>query len=259
MTLTFIKGQHWLDTPAAVSWNRAVAAGMPPNITSAGRSSDTQIRLFLENYTTDYNTSSRTDKKVWKGNTYWRRKVTTKGKATVSVAVPGTSRHEGGKAVDVPEPTRAWLHKNGAKYGWINPPWAKKKATFEPWHFEYDEAKDTSKTNTNTNTNTKTNTNTTTPPKESDMPLTKEDAALVASTLLGTVVGKNPATDKDMTFREAALIACNYGYYGWQKAVAIQAALTQLSLEEGISQEAIDARVASALNGATVTLNVDTN
>ena len=40
---------------------------------------------------------------------------------TPTVAKPGTSRHETGRAIDVPEPTRAWLHRTGAEYGWTNP------------------------------------------------------------------------------------------------------------------------------------------
>lgn len=49
-------------------------------------------------------------------------------------AVPGTSNHGEGLAIDVPEPMRSWLHRNGTTYGWHNPPWAR---GYEPWHFLY--------------------------------------------------------------------------------------------------------------------------
>lgn len=51
-------------------------------------------------------------------------------------ATPGTSNHGYGVAIDVPEPARSWLHRNGAAYGWVNPGWAK-TSKFEPWHFEF--------------------------------------------------------------------------------------------------------------------------
>lgn len=49
-------------------------------------------------------------------------------------ATPGTSNHGEGLAIDVPEPMRSWLHRNGTTYGWHNPPWAR---GYEPWHFLY--------------------------------------------------------------------------------------------------------------------------
>jgi LAS superfamily LD-carboxypeptidase LdcB len=51
-------------------------------------------------------------------------------------AKPGTSNHGHGVAIDIPEPARSWLHRNGASYGWVNPAWAKSEK-YEPWHFEY--------------------------------------------------------------------------------------------------------------------------
>lgn len=51
-------------------------------------------------------------------------------------AKPGTSNHGYGVAIDIPEPARSWLHRNGAAYGWVNPAWAKSEK-YEPWHFEF--------------------------------------------------------------------------------------------------------------------------
>ena len=120
---TTILGSYWLADAAAASWKRMVAAGMPNKVTSAGRSRAEQQKLYDQ----------------WKAG--WMP-------GTPTVAKPGTSNHEGGDAIDVPEPTRTWLHRNGAAYGWINPAWAKRAATLEPWHFEYDPARDKHRTTT---------------------------------------------------------------------------------------------------------------
>lgn len=124
---TTISGKHWLDKGPAESYLRMIADGLPVVITSAGRTFAEQKRLYDR----------------WKAGIF---------KTTGAVSPPGSvwSRHEVGNAVDVPEPARAWMHKHGAKYGWINPSWAKKKATYEPWHFEYDASKDTRRTTAKT-------------------------------------------------------------------------------------------------------------
>ncbi|WP_264758260.1 M15 family metallopeptidase [Cellulomonas wangleii] len=62
-------------------------------------------------------------------------------------AVPGTSSHGTGLALDVPElpceygwdsPARAWLVANGPAYGWVSPTWARQGGSNpEYWHYEY--------------------------------------------------------------------------------------------------------------------------
>jgi D-alanyl-D-alanine carboxypeptidase len=60
-------------------------------------------------------------------------------------AVPGTSTHGWGMAVDLcggvesyDSPAHQWLSRHGARYGWVNPPWAQRYGTRpEPWHWEY--------------------------------------------------------------------------------------------------------------------------
>lgn len=49
-------------------------------------------------------------------------------------ATPGTSNHGHGVAVDIPQPARSWLARNGEAFGWVNPRWAR---GYEPWHFEF--------------------------------------------------------------------------------------------------------------------------
>ncbi|MFS0705830.1 D-alanyl-D-alanine carboxypeptidase family protein [Cellulomonas sp. 179-A 9B4 NHS] len=62
-------------------------------------------------------------------------------------AVPGTSSHGTGLAIDVPElpctygwdtAARAWLVANGPAYGWVSPAWARQGGSNpEYWHYEY--------------------------------------------------------------------------------------------------------------------------
>jgi cell wall-associated NlpC family hydrolase len=55
-------------------------------------------------------------------------------------AVPGTSNHGWGLAVDFcggPQ-QHAWLMANGGRFGWANPPWAwPGRGREEPWHWEF--------------------------------------------------------------------------------------------------------------------------
>ncbi|SDR98773.1 D-alanyl-D-alanine carboxypeptidase [Paraoerskovia marina] len=60
-------------------------------------------------------------------------------------AVPGTSNHGWGLAVDLGSPINSassaeyrWLRANGPQYGWDNPSWARPGGSkLEPWHFEF--------------------------------------------------------------------------------------------------------------------------
>lgn len=59
-------------------------------------------------------------------------------------AVPGTSNHGLGQAIDLGcgiQNFRSekwnWMEANGGDYGWIHPAWAK-SSPFEPWHWEYE-------------------------------------------------------------------------------------------------------------------------
>jgi len=61
-------------------------------------------------------------------------------------AVPGTSEHGWGLAVDMCDGVEKgsgsrfqWLRENAAAYGWANPDWAQAGGSgpYEPWHWEY--------------------------------------------------------------------------------------------------------------------------
>lgn len=61
-------------------------------------------------------------------------------------AVPGTSNHGWGLAVDVfcgiedySSAQHAWLDEHGVEFGWFNPEWAQADGNRpEPWHWEFD-------------------------------------------------------------------------------------------------------------------------
>ncbi len=64
---------------------------------------------------------------------YWDNPPSGPGTA----ARPGTSLHGWGKAIDISSPgAQSWIRKNGVRYGWIWPMWARSNP-YEPWHFEY--------------------------------------------------------------------------------------------------------------------------
>ena len=69
----------------------------------------------------------------------WDRYNTTgerKKKGTnTAAALPGTSNHGWGKAIDVsPAAAQQWIKKNGYKYNWS---WYEGKSVGEPWHFTW--------------------------------------------------------------------------------------------------------------------------
>lgn len=106
-----------LRADAAVAWRRMTAAhraqlGRPIGITDTYRSYGQQVQLA-----------------AYKG---------------ALAATPGTSNHGWGLAVDlvVPggydDPTYGWLRANGARFGWVNPDWAREGGSKpEPWHWEF--------------------------------------------------------------------------------------------------------------------------
>jgi hypothetical protein len=103
-------GQHRLWAPAAQQFTamRTAAAqqGVAISVTDSYRSYDSQVELAT------------------------RKGLSQNGGLA---AVPGTSEHGWGLAVDmdVNGAGMAWLKANGATYGWVQP------STREPWHWEF--------------------------------------------------------------------------------------------------------------------------
>jgi hypothetical protein len=110
MKTTTIARGHWLTPAPAASYKRMRAAGCPAGITDAGRTNAEQWAI-------------------------WR--LFKAGKLAATAAYPGTSKHEKGNALDLPEPARAWVRAHGEDYGWI-----KDRVKNEKWHVEYDASRD---------------------------------------------------------------------------------------------------------------------
>lgn len=91
--------------PAASSWQRMRAAGMPHDVTDTYRDLARQER-------------------------YWRNPPNAAGLA----ARPGTSIHGLGLAVDARGACLDWLARHGRAHGWV-----RTIMPAEPWHFEYRE------------------------------------------------------------------------------------------------------------------------
>jgi len=102
---------HWLGGAAAASWRRMRAAGMPGGgITEAGRTRARQEYLYAQYLA---------------------------GRLVAYAARPGTSKHEGGRAVDMvtSSAAHAWLITHGRAHGWTRP--LLRAAKPEPWHWEH--------------------------------------------------------------------------------------------------------------------------
>jgi len=103
-------------------------AGTTQKINSGYRSTTAQHTLFVNNYTRNYVTSAKFDRKWYAGSFWWRRKGD-----TVNVAVPGTSMHNKGLAFDVS--TSSELQDTllaSPSHGF------RRTLKSEPWHWEYD-------------------------------------------------------------------------------------------------------------------------
>ena len=145
--LTSISAEHQIATVAYQDFQEMIRdctnAGHQPAVCSAYRTQEYQQGLF--------------DKKVEKlliasGFTYTQEEARTI--AAQSVAIPGTSEHQLGLALDIVDnrnwsldetqaqmPTQKWLMENSWRYGWIlRYPNEKSQITgiiYEPWHYRY--------------------------------------------------------------------------------------------------------------------------
>ncbi|WP_152650041.1 M15 family metallopeptidase [Demequina globuliformis] len=64
--------------------------------------------------------------------------VATRAAKPGTAAVPGTSNHGWGMAVDFDYDAARWMAANGADYGWVHPAWARSGGSKpEWWHLEY--------------------------------------------------------------------------------------------------------------------------
>lgn len=143
-TLVSVENGHKVDAVCANDLKQMLAdcraAGLNPRIASSYRTWDYQTGLY--------------NKKVKYYQDLGYGKETAKKKAGTSVAVPGTSEHQLGLALDLVDnsnwnldksqektPAQKWLMKNSWKYGFIlRYPNGKSDVTgiiYEPWHYRY--------------------------------------------------------------------------------------------------------------------------
>lgn len=115
--------------------NKMEEDGLYPEVTSGYRSRETQTKLFED----------KVSELIAEGNTQEQAEK----EASRSIALPGTSEHEIGLAVDISEKNvdwttenfYKWLENNSYKYGFIlRYPYGKTDIThikYEPWHFRF--------------------------------------------------------------------------------------------------------------------------
>ena len=147
---------HKLRADAANAWERAnAAAGLTPELTDSFRPVEVQERIFRERYVAGNHAGKpgfTNDVRTWNGVKYTRKA------GTAAAAVPGTSNHGGGLAVDVrtsrnaatrPRPVVVftgfndvdrlnWL-KAAKPHGWADD---EGRSVNEPWHLTYYPARD---------------------------------------------------------------------------------------------------------------------
>lgn len=119
--------QAWLQLRQAAAENGFVLK--PVNNRACYRTNTVQEDIFHARYV-ETNALEK-DVVIWQGR-FWRRKT-----GVMSVAVPGTSLHGLGLAVNVAQvrrgtPLLTWLLDNVEKYGWC---WASQQ---RPWHLVYE-------------------------------------------------------------------------------------------------------------------------
>lgn len=132
---------QYLRADAAASFDR-VNAGRRWTLTDSERPVPKQIEIFEDRYPSLVSLGVPDRRGPWKGRYWWRRP------GVAAAAVPGTSLHGSGIAIDVRDlgrvGSKAWqAFRDAAEpHGWRHPAWAKRSVTYEPWHWEYDPALD---------------------------------------------------------------------------------------------------------------------
>lgn len=113
--------------------------GKPLNITDGYRSRALQETIFFQRYTPQSAGGGYYGDVRWYNGVRYVRK-----KGTAAAAVPGTSNHGWGQAIDFGSGVNSsltsaeyrWMAANAPKYGWTHPAWARNASTLEPWHWE---------------------------------------------------------------------------------------------------------------------------
>lgn len=97
-----------------------------------------QVGIFENRYPSLVSLGVPDRRGPYKSKYWWRRP------GTAAAAVPGTSNHGWGVALDLASNVNRlnsienlWVRANSTRFGWVWPSWAQKFPTLEPWHYEF--------------------------------------------------------------------------------------------------------------------------
>ena len=252
--LAGVYGVHRLRSDAAASWLRLCNHfGRQIAITDSYRPLALQKKIFLERYTpAKTGAGPFGDVRFYAGVRYAR----VRGAAA---AVPGTSNHGLGLALDVADGVNRgsgeawdWLNRYAGVFGWSNPAWAKTKNYFEPWHWEYNPAKDTKKNEPLEGIVTS--------GQEWDEMASKEEIRQVFEQVLGSTDIAGAVWNRDLGGQGKMEETSWYILKDTQNTVrALANAFTEVKAElskAGVADDVIEQAIGKALAGIEITLGV---
>jgi len=134
------RASGWTGEPAEISGsNGRLISGSLCDISFApGNYLQCDAAATLEDADEDYFAETGRHLSMTDSYRSYSVQVTTRARKPSTAAVPGTSNHGWGMAVDFNPAPAAWLRSNGKKYGWVHPTWAQPGGSKpESWHLEY--------------------------------------------------------------------------------------------------------------------------
>jgi len=197
-----------------------VADGCPRGITSSTRSWETQDRWWRNQGRPGFpKVADHPDrsKHVWR---------------------PKDARDRGARALDLPEPARAWVRKNGHRYGWM-----KDRVAGEPWHVEFEHHRDT---------------------MEDDMPTAREIVDELLSRRIEHTPGQTAASNRESATIERILGDMSAGgFRAWKdlpllraELAATRAALVALAKTTAVDPRAVERILTDAVNRALSDISI---
>ncbi|WP_430866712.1 M15 family metallopeptidase [Demequina aurantiaca] len=134
------RSNGWVGTPTEVSGsNGRLASGSLCAVSFApGQYLQCDAAAALELADAEYFSQTGGHLSMTDSYRSYGLQVTTRARKPSTAAVPGTSNHGWGMAVDLDVASAAWLTANGASFGWVHPAWARPGGSKpEFWHLEY--------------------------------------------------------------------------------------------------------------------------
>lgn len=134
------RARGWTGEPAEISGSngRLISGSLCAVSFTPGHYLQCDAAATLENADEDYFAQTGLHLSMTDSYRSYALQVTTRARKPSTAAVPGTSNHGWGMAVDFNPAPAAWLRSNGKKYGWVHPTWAQPGGSKpESWHLEY--------------------------------------------------------------------------------------------------------------------------